>query len=53
MSFEGIALENFSALPKTEIKSSTKPCPRHAVLICFGQMIANKIIPQILQTENV
>ena len=31
MSIEGIELEHFSALPQTEIKSSTKPCPRHAV----------------------
>ena len=31
MYIEGIALENFSALPQTEIKSSTKSCPRHAV----------------------
>ena len=28
---EGIELENFSALPQTEINSSTKPSPRHAV----------------------
>ena len=31
VSIEGIALEHFSALPQTEINSSTKPCPRHAV----------------------
>ena len=31
MSIEGITLENFSALPQTEINSSTKLCPRHAV----------------------
>ena len=30
MSTEGIALENFSALPQKEIDSSTKPFPRHA-----------------------
>ena len=35
MSIEGIALEHFSALPQTEIKSSTKPCPRHAVFHFF------------------
>ena len=31
VSIEGITLEHFSALPQTEIKSSTKSCPRHAV----------------------
>ena len=35
MSTEGIALEIFSALPQTEINSSTKPCPRHAVFHSF------------------
>ena len=28
-------MEHFSALPHTEIKSSTKPCPRHAVIHYF------------------
>ena len=31
VSIEGITLEHFSALPQTEINSSTKPCPHHAV----------------------
>ena len=31
MSIDGIALENFSKLPQTEINSSTEPCPRHSV----------------------
>ena len=31
MSIEGIVLEHYSALPHTEINSSTKSCPRHAV----------------------
>ena len=31
MSIEVIVLENFSALPQTEINASTEPCPRHAV----------------------
>ena len=35
MCIEGIALENFSALPKIEINSSTKPCPCHAVFHSF------------------
>ena len=32
MNIEGIALEHFSALPQTEIKTSTKACPYHAYL---------------------
>ena len=32
---ECIALEHFSALPQTEINSSTKVCPRHAVFHYF------------------
>ena len=35
MSIDGIALENFSALPQTEINSSTKPFPRHSVFHCL------------------
>ena len=35
MSIEGILLEYFSASPKTEINSSKKPCPRHAVFHYF------------------
>ena len=35
MSIEGIALEHFSALPKTGINSSTKSCPRHTVFHSF------------------
>ena len=35
VSIEGIALEHFSALPQTEISSSTKPCTRHAVFHYF------------------
>ena len=35
MSIEGIALENFNTLPQTEIKSSTKLCPRHVVFHYF------------------
>ena len=31
MSIEGIVLERFSALPHTELNSSTKACPRHTV----------------------
>ena len=35
MSIDVIALENFSELPKTEINSSTKSCPHHAVFHSF------------------
>ena len=35
MSIEGITLEHFSALPQTEINSSTKACPRHAVFYYY------------------
>ena len=35
VSIEGIALEHFSTLPQTEINSSTKACPRHAVFHYF------------------
>ena len=35
VSIEGIALEHFSTLPHTEINSSTKECPCHAVFHSF------------------
>ena len=35
VSIEGISLGHFSALPQTEINSSTKPCPLHAVFHSF------------------
>ena len=35
MSIEGIALEHFSALPKTGINASTQLFPRHAVFHYF------------------
>ena len=35
VSIECIVLEHFSALPHTEINSSTEPCPRHAVFHYF------------------
>ena len=35
VSIDGIELENFSALPHTQINSSTKPYPRHAFLFNF------------------
>ena len=50
VSIEGIALEHFSALPQTEIKLSTKICPRHALFHSFFRMTANKILPLIPHT---
>ena len=35
VSIEVIVLEIFSTLPQTEIKSSTKACPLHAVFHSF------------------
>ena len=35
MPVEGISLEIFNALPQTEINSSMKSCPRHAVFHYF------------------
>ena len=36
MPIEGIVLEHFSALPQTEINSSTEPCLQHAVFLFFS-----------------
>ena len=35
MSIEGFKIEHFSELPQTEINSSTKSCPGHAVFNYF------------------
>ena len=53
LSIEVIALENFSALPRSGIKSSTKPCQRHAVFKSFFRMMANNMLPLILYTANI
>ena len=53
MSIEGITLEHFSALPKTGINVSTKSCQRHAVFHSFFHMIANNIMPLIMQAKRV
>ena len=52
VSIEGITLEHLSALPQTEINSSTKSFPRHAVFHSFFQMIAKKMLPLQLHTSN-
>ena len=53
LSIQGIALEHFIALPQTEINSSTKPYPRHAVFHYFCLIIANNMLPLLLHTANV
>ena len=53
MYIEGIALENFSALPQTEINSSTKPCPRHEVFHSFLSDDSKNTPPLLPHTENV
>ena len=53
VSIDVIELEHFSELKQTEINSSTKPCTQHAVFHFFCQMIANKMLPLLLHTENV
>ena len=53
LSIEGITLEHFSVLPQIEINSSTKLCPRHAVFHSVFWVIANKMLPLLLHTENV
>ena len=40
MSIEGIALEHFSALPQTSIKSPTKSCLRHEL---FHSLLSDDI----------
>ena len=50
VSIEGIALEHFSAAPKTDINSSTLSHPRHAVFHYFYLMIANRMLPLQLHT---
>ena len=50
---KGIPLEHFIALPQTEISSSKKSCPCHAVFNIFCLMIASKMLPPLLHTEKV
>ena len=52
VSIESIELENFSALPKADIKSSTISRKRHAVFHSFYLTIENRILPLLLHTEN-
>ena len=49
---EGIALENFSALPQADINSSTILRQRHAVFHSFYMTIANNMLPPLPHTSN-
>ena len=48
VSIEGIPLENFSAVPKTDINSTTPLRQRHAVFHYFYLMIENSMLPLLL-----
>ena len=50
---EGIALEQFSALPKADINSNTPPRQRLAVFHYFNLIIANNIMPILLHKTSV
>ena len=52
VSIEGIALEHFSAVPQTDIKSTKIQRPRHAVFHSFYLLIANRMLPLLLHTAN-
>ena len=52
MSIEGIALEHFSASPKSDFKSSTISHQRHAVFHYFYLTIANRMLPLLQHTAN-
>ena len=49
---EGIALGHFSALPKSDINSTTPSHQRYAVFHYFYLMITSKIMPLILHKES-
>ena len=50
VSIEGIVLENFNALPQTEINSPPKTCPHHAVFHSFLSYDTKKMLPLLLYT---
>ena len=52
VSIEGIALENFSALPQADINSTTLSRQRHTVLNSFYLKIENKMLSLLLHTSN-
>ena len=49
---EGFILENFSALRKADIKSSTISCQRHAVFHSFYLKTSNRMLLLLLHTAN-
>ena len=53
VSIEGIELEHLSALPQTEINSSTKHVRDMQCFIIFFHITANNMLPLILHTANV
>ena len=52
LSIEGIALENFSASTKVDIKSSTISRQRHAVFHSFYLTIKNRMLLLLLHTAK-
>ena len=53
VSVEVIALEHFSVLPKEDINSTTLSRQRHTLIQSFYLMIANRILPLLMNTEIV
>ena len=53
VSIEGILLQHFSALPKTDTNSTTPSRQRHALFHSFYLTIENRILPLILHTTSV
>ena len=53
MPIEGIASEHFSALPKTDINSTTPSRQHHAGFHSFYPTIANRMPPLLLHTTSV
>ena len=53
LSIEVILLEHLSALPKTDIISTTPSHQRHAVFHSFYLKIANRMLPLLLHTAKI
>ena len=53
VSIEGIALEQFSAVPQKNINSTTPSRQCHAVFHYFYLMIANRMLKLLLHTASV
>ena len=52
-SIEGISLEHFSALPKSDSNSTSSSRQRHTVFHYFYLVIANKMLSLLLHTASV